>query len=275
VEYANLLVRMKLGQPNTSVLAVVAQLANMFRASIASVAACQPMPAGYPDVYISEELIEQDRVSIETEMAAVEHEFRAALAQIGCELGWRSVVALEPLSNVLAREARSADLIVTELSDQRSMFDDSRHVSVGDLVMNAGRPCLILPDKTTKLNLDHVLVGWKDVAETRRAVRDALPLLRMAKQVTVIELAASEDLKDARVRVDDVVSWLARHQVQAQAVVDELLDETVQLRTRLADSRAGVIVAGAYGHSRLREWVFGGVTRNLLLGGACCTLTSH
>lgn len=275
MDCTNLLVRVELGQSNASLLAAVSQLAGMFKACVTGIALCQPMPVGYSSGYVPEALFEQDRANIEAAMAAAESEFRTVLAPLGQEIAWRSAIVFTTLSHALAREARAADLIVTGLSHQHSLFDGSRYVDVGDLAMNAGRPCLILPDTITRLDASHVVVAWKDTAEARRAARDALPLLRIAERVTVIELAAPDDLKLARMHVDDVVAWLARHRVRADGVVDELLDETAQLSARLAGDDAGVIVAGAYGHSRLREWVFGGVTRNLLLGGTHCALVSH
>jgi nucleotide-binding universal stress UspA family protein len=157
-----------------------------------------------------------------------------------------------------------------------SMFDTSRHVGIGDLVMQAGRPCLIVPAETENLRSEHVLVGWKDTGETRRAVSDALPLLKQARQVTIVEIAAEQDLAEAYTRVRDVASWLKRHGIEATPVAAPSIgDDAVRLSSIVREQGADLLVAGAYGHSRVREWVLGGVTRDLLLRATHCSLVSH
>ena len=84
--------------------------------------------------------------------------------------------------------------------------------------------------------------------------------------MTVAEIADTEDLADARSRTEDVVGWLANHGVSASArAVAGANEETGQLRKIAKELDAGLVVGGAYGHTRLREWVLGGVTRELLL----------
>jgi nucleotide-binding universal stress UspA family protein len=135
----------------------------------------------------------------------------------------------------------------------------------------------VVPPSARSLLADNVLIAWKDSREARRAVCDALPFLAKAENVTVLEVAAEADRESAAARVDRVVSFLERHGVNAQAEVrtrregsnaDELI--------RVAEQhRADLIVAGGYGHARLREWVFGGVTRDLLKRSPKCCLLSH
>ena len=76
--------------------------------------------------------------------------------------------------------------------------------------------------------------------------------------------------------IDDVVAWLSRHGVAADTVVAEALGDEARALTQIAQDRgAELIVAGAFGQSRLREWVFGGVTRDLLMHSERFTLLSH
>jgi len=72
--------------------------------------------------------------------------------------------------------------------------------------MQAGRPVLIVPTDATRLKLEHVLIGWKDTWEARRAVSDALPLLKHATEVSIVEIAAEDDLAAANQHVDDVAT---------------------------------------------------------------------
>lgn len=92
----------------------------------------------------------------------------------------------------------------------------------------------------------------------------------------VIEIVAADDVAAARGRLTDVVEWLGRHGVTSDCLpAVSNGDDAVQLQTIAEDKRAGVLVAGAYGHNRLREWVLGGVTRDILVRSRRCSLLSH
>jgi nucleotide-binding universal stress UspA family protein len=142
--------------------------------------------------------------------------------------------------------------------------------------MRAGRPILIVPMGITGLGMRHVLVGWKESREARRAVADALPLLQAAGQVTVLEVTSQHEHTAAQARVKDVALWLQQHQVEAagEAIVASGT-EAGYLHAALLDRRCDLLVAGAYGHNRLSEWVFGGVTADVLLDPDFCVLISH
>jgi nucleotide-binding universal stress UspA family protein len=143
------------------------------------------------------------------------------------------------------------------------------------LVMRIGRPMLVVPPEAEYLKLGNVVVAWKDTPEARRAVADALPLLHRAKDVTVVEVIEENGNRAAaQTRVGDVAAWLGRHAITAAGRVVNSTDEMQELDT-LWQSACDLMVAGAYGHSRFREWVFGGVTRNLLTRSRHCSLLSH
>ena len=139
-----------------------------------------------------------------------------------------------------------------------------------------GRPVLVVPSAGAPLNLDRAVVAWKESRQARRAVVDALPLLRQASHVAVATIAAAEVVATARSCVADVIGWLKQHGIKAVPVVARPNgDDAAQLQGIARDHDAGVIVAGAFGHSRLRDWALGGVTRHLLLRGQGCALLSH
>jgi nucleotide-binding universal stress UspA family protein len=176
----------------------------------------------------------------------------------------------------LAQEGRSADLLVTKVDPPGSMLDTSKRIDTADLVMRIGRPVLIVPTAAATPKFERVVVGWKDTRETRRAIFDALPLLKKATHVAVVEIAAKEQLAAAHAHLKDVVTWLKRHGVMAEAIAAPSTgDDTTRLNAIAVEQDADVVVAGAYGHNRLREWVLGGVTRDLLLRSARCALVSH
>jgi len=135
----------------------------------------------------------------------------------------------------------------------------------------------VVPASVKSLTADHVVVGWKDTREARRAIQDALPFLHEAKRVTVIEICENGQKEAARRRVDDVVHYLARHRVKAETRVEvQLLGSGADQIIEFAeDEGADLLVTGAFGHSRLNEWIFGGMTRDLLTSSPICCLMSH
>jgi nucleotide-binding universal stress UspA family protein len=276
MSYATLMVHLELGRTNTALLKIARDLAERLHAGVTGVAVCQPMRIIYNDGYVPGDIIEQDRNQIDNEIKAAEAEFRAAMANHVAAVEWRSDVVYTSLSGYLAKQARCVDLVITGVDQNASLFDTSRHVDIGDLVMEAGRPCLIVPATIETLPLEHVVVGWKDTSETRRAIHDALPMLKTAGRVTVVEIAAEQDLSPARLRLRDVVGWLGRHGIDATPIaLPSTGDDVVRLNTILREQGADLVVAGAYGHSRVREWALGGVTRDLLLRAGRCALVSH
>ena len=275
MNYSTLMVHLHLGRPNTGVLRIAADLAERLKAGVIGIAAGQPMLMFYGDGFVSGDVFDQDRKVLDAEMKQAEAEFRAALEHCGGPVEWRSSVVFALLSDYLAREARSADLVITEAASS-DLFDSSRSVNTGDLVMQSGRPVLVVPADVSALKLDRVVVGWNDTRECRRAAYDALPVLRLAAQVVVVEINVADEIAPARARVDDVVAWLGKHGVTAEGRASlSSGDDASALVTIAQELGAGVIVAGAYGHSRLREWALGGVTRNLLRGTGVCSLLSH
>jgi nucleotide-binding universal stress UspA family protein len=274
MSYKSLLVHLEAGEKNAAVLAAAVSLAERFSASVIGFAACQPTQIVYNDGYVSGDVIEAEYRALESSLAEAETEFRAAFANRTNRLEWRSCVTLQALHEYLAEEARGADLIVTAATPGGLLRGWTRHANNGDLVMLAGKPVLVVPEGGASLNLDHVVVGWKDTREARRAVSDALPLLAQADDVAVVEIA--HDQADAAQRVDEVARWLRLHGVNAQALAPEADGDDAGHLERIAEARhAELLVTGAYGHSRLREWALGGVTRSLLHRPGRYALLSH
>jgi nucleotide-binding universal stress UspA family protein len=119
------------------------------------------------------------------------------------------------------------------------------------------------------------MVAWRDAREARRAVSDALPLLRKVEEVAVVELIQDEAVRtEAHRRIDDVISWLDRHGIAAFGRVFHFPEQKESFE-KLWQYGANFIVAGAFGHSRLRERIFGGFTDDLLRRSPLCTFLSH
>ncbi|WP_315857771.1 universal stress protein [Rhizobium leguminosarum] len=108
------------------------------------------------------------------------------------------------------------------------------------------------------------MVAWKDTKELRRTIVDAMPLLTSAEDVVVLAMEESHGVDEKALA--DTVRFLTRHSVRAKSIVEprqtgDIWMAVIDIAHRL---KADLIVAGAYGHSRFREWIFGGVTRTLL-----------
>jgi nucleotide-binding universal stress UspA family protein len=205
----------------------------------------------------------------------IKSEFRAAMQNRALEVEWR--YAEDFPTRFIVREARACDIIVVGEGARGGLADPFVQVNRSDLVMQVGRPLPVAPEACNWLDLRSVLVAWKDTAEARRAVSDALPLRRKATEVTIVEIVADEaDHAGALFRIEDVAAWLSQHGVRASQQVPAQCDNAAtQLERVASDVGAGVIIAGACGHSRLSEWILGRVTRRLINPANLCSLLSH
>lgn len=275
---STIMVRLTAGSSNNAVLQVAADLAKRAPATrVIGISACQPLQIyASPDAYIPSELATWDVERIQKQLSAAEWAFRAALEGKVRSCQWRSTtIASGTIADYVAEQMRAADLLITRADNETSVFDRNR-VNLGDLVMRAGRPVLVIGSTIDKLELRSILIAWKDTREARRATEDALPILKLADRVTVVEVAAEQNLQQARERTEDVAAWLARHGISAVARSEPATDDdATEIENIAKELDAGLLVAGAYGHSRLREWVLGGVTKDLLIHPTRCSFLSH
>ena len=269
------MVHLDLEEGSEPALRAACELADRFKSNVIGVTAGLPAAPIHADGMIASSVLEVDYEPLNQAIGRCETRFRSALKDFGGALEWRSGAA-NP-ADFLAAEARAADLLVVGRSENYSAFGPGQLLDIGDAVMKAGRPVLVVPPRRTSLALDRMLVAWKDTAESRRAISAALPLLRKATELTIVEIVPGEEERDAAAaRVADVADWLLRHNVQASVQVElSAGDAGSQLDAIASEARIDVIVAGAYGHARLQEWIFGGVTRHLLQQGSACVLLVH
>jgi nucleotide-binding universal stress UspA family protein len=143
--------------------------------------------------------------------------------------------------------------------------------------MQAGLPVLVGPRTANKLIIDRMAVAWKDTREARRAVADALPLLGLAKHVTVLELTHGDERKRVTEQLVEVCGWLKTHNIVAEPKFVALTkgQDSYHFNAIVQSLGVGIVVAGAYDHSRLREWALGGVTRDMTLHANYCAMRSH
>lgn len=275
MSYATLMVHLELDRANAGLLAVAGGMADRFHSRVVGIAVGQPMVYASGDGYVPGDLIQQDIVYMEKRIEALETEFRAAFSTNNTAIEWRSSVTYSPLADHLAAEARCADLIMTA-SPGKEGSAGLLAFNVGALALQAGRPVLVVPEATKSLKLGKVVVCWRDTREARRAVADALGLLKQADAVDVVEVTSDDLMASTRSRLQDVVAWLGANGVVAAPIATPADgDEKAALAALLEECFADVVVAGAYGHSRMREWVLGGVTRDLWMHCDHCSLLSH
>ena len=174
--------------------------------------------------------------------------------------------------------ARAADLVVASQTDLD--WAGTEDLDVADrLVIESGRPVLIVPNAGMHNRIgDKVLVAWNARREAARAVFDALPLLQGAKDVKVVWVNPQSERELAQdIPAADICAALARHGVKCQAT-EQVAPRAGVGETLLAcakDFKADLIVMGCYGHTRLREFVFGGASRHVLAHMSVPVMMSH
>jgi nucleotide-binding universal stress UspA family protein len=273
----SLLVSVQPGRSNRPVLDVARDLAGRFGCGIIGVAACRPIESICFDYSIPAKLFEEDRKQVAREFQAAEAEFRAIFASCTNRLEWHPCTTMSSLAGHLASQVHRADLIVVgAYGGGAAASDRTRQIDLCDLVMQAGRPVLVVPKTQANGRLDHVVVGWKDTRESRRAIADALPLLARAREVTLAAIAPEAELPAIRLQLKQLAEWLGYHGVAAQQkAIAARGSHAHDLGVVARDCGADLLVAGAYGHSRHGEWVLGGITSELLERTDHCTLLSH
>jgi nucleotide-binding universal stress UspA family protein len=250
---------------------LAASLADKFRATLIGISACAIIPSSRQFGLIQVP-IPVDIDLLKEKLAKQGEWFRSIVDGDRQNVEWRS--ALGPSNEVITREARSADLVVI---GQTKGAADIYTLDLGAAILEMGRPALVVPDGVSSVGAEHVVIGWKDTREARRAVQDALPFLREATRVTIFEAYGPDEEKSALARLHDVARYLTRHRIKTGPVVMAKKEGSgaSQLLQVAKDERADLIVAGAYGHTRLGEWIFGGMTRELLSTSPICCLMSH
>lgn len=262
MDIRSILVNVDLDVAASTSLKYAIDLARTFDAELIGIAADSPnmtfigadVGGAAADFYVMEQ------AEIEKRLRTAEEQFHA-LMPAGLKSEWRSY--LTNPTRAVVDTARRADLIVTGPTFSPT-GEAPRRVDLGELVISSGRPVVDVAKDAIKVAADKIVIGWKDTREARRAVADAMPFLQRAKDVAAVTVSEG-DAAYEKSSLEDLLAWLARHGVSATSELVENKEgyEDV-LETNASFRRADMLIAGGYGHSRTREWLFGGVTRNLL-----------
>jgi nucleotide-binding universal stress UspA family protein len=272
--YAAILVHVQAADEGRPRLDCAVGLAKMFDATLIGLAAemIPPLVPAYGFYAVQGGWFEAMRESVEDNLAGARKLFDTASAGLVKPTIFESGIRMP--ASALTGASRAADLIVTNRIEN-TLDDSYRNASPAELVVLSGRPVLIAPNKAAGLVGDRVVIAWKDTREARRAMADAMPFFKRAKEVLVLEICGKDAADDARIRTEDVAGALARHGVSATAKVVVGAASGAQVLQQAKAFDADLVVAGGYGHSRLGEWVFGGVTQDLLDQDEQFVLLSH
>ena len=269
--YANIMVSLDLSPGSADRVQLAAGLAKRFEATLTGVAA-RPIPIPTALTNMQEDGIIR---------AAEERRFSEELARTRClfdrsageqvQTDWRSAEA--GAGTYLIQQARAADLLVVGRHGPADGEPSEMDVMPGPLLMEAGRPVLVVPPGIEHLSAERIVLAWKDTPEARRAVSAALPFLRRADHVHVVSVGRDARLKD----MEDAAAHLTRHgaNVTTHVLPGEPAGEADEILWFVRREYADLLVMGAYGHSRLREWAFGGMTHDVLRRTPVCSLMSH
>lgn len=186
---------------------------------------------------------------------------------------WHS--AMDYPHKMIARHARGADLIVMNRPEKGA--SDRLVAKPTDIVMEAGLPVLLAPQDEARLIGRHVVVGWQSERECRRAVSDALPFLSRAERVVLVRVTSGGAEEKDPSGLEEVAARLKRHRIVVETEITASSAGSIAKDLQQAADRheADMIVTGAYGHSRVREWALGGVTQDLIEGASKFVLLSH
>jgi nucleotide-binding universal stress UspA family protein len=204
-------------------------------------------------------------------------EFERLAGELKLETSWES--ARDDALESARIAARYSDLLVIG-QHRKGSEQDSGMASdfCEELILSAGRPVLVVPEEGEFASVGkRVLVAWNESREATRAVADALPLLARADAVEVDVYETGQPSPEAAETSENLARYLAGHGARATVARHELRqhDLRAQILARATEIRADLIVMGAFGHSRLREMVFGGVTRSVLESTNFPVLLSH
>lgn len=227
----------------------------------------EPFMRGISGYHLPDEIIREHLRHSEAEADTVLAAARAAAGAARSFEAVREAGPLDRLPAILARRARSADLVIVGEPDPDSGgADDTALVEAA--FMETGRPALVVPQTGARaLPPRRVLVAWDGSREAARAAHDALPLIRLAEEAIILTADAERGGSRAGTASGaDLAAHLGRHGVAArvEAAQSGNLGIAGLILDQAEKQEVDLIVMGGYGHSRLREMMLGGVTRQML-----------
>jgi len=252
-------------------------IAAVFEAHVLGVAfSYEPIIPGTVMGGIPPEFIESQRAESDQRAQTAVTRFETTAKRVGVSYETRIISAsISGAAERLGRLARRFDIAVVGQPEREKSVPDE--VVDEGVLFESGRPVIFVPFiQRNGLKLDRVMVCWDGSRAATRAIADSLPLLRKGKQVEIVMVANGRAKTDEIAGVD-LGQHLARHglKVEVKRITSPDIDVASTILSYAADTSADFLVMGGYGHSRLREFVLGGVTRGLLESMTVPVLMSH
>lgn len=191
---------------------------------------------------------------------------------------YESHVVVGNSMDTLLQHSRHNDLVIIGQAEPTGPSKGATPGFVEQIILVSGRPVLVVPYIGVKKPIGkHVIVGWDAGRESARALTDALPILQAAEQVELVSVAPANAKRDEDEVVGaEIALFLARHGVKVQfKQITSNMDVGNTLLSHAVDFDADLLVMGAYGHSRIREWVMGGTTKTILQSMTIPVLFAH
>ncbi len=260
-------------------MAATANIAEKFKAHLLALSVTPPPIVAVDGPGVPPTIIHAHRERYRADNPFMKSAFEAAASGRAFTAEWREDEAdTFGVAKCIMPYARTADLVVASQTD--ADWFGSVTLDVPDrLAIESGRPTLIIPHEDVHDRpCEKVLVAWNARREATRAVFDALPLLKAAKDVRVVWVNPQLEREDAQdLPTAEICATLARHGVHCQAAEAVATSAGVgdTLLACAKDFDADLLVMGCYGHTRLREFVFGGASRHVLNHMSLPVLMSH
>lgn len=279
--YKTILVHLNDKRRAARLLAPAVALAAKWNAHLIGLHVFPAVPRLYPlGLNIGGDVVGEIATTLRTDAEQIRAVFDRVTANQPFVAEWACFKAVNSdLAEVVMSHGRAADLIVASQSDPdwelSPVFDFPERLAV-----EGGRPVLVVPNSGHFDSIGrNITVAWNGSRESARAVFDAMPLLTAADEVRVLGVAEDKLAADGGSRLPDtsIAATLARHGVKTTALAADPGNKDVpaEILRRVADAEGDLLVMGAYGHSRLSEFVFGGATRHIARHMAVPTLFSH
>jgi nucleotide-binding universal stress UspA family protein len=252
-------------------------VAEAFEAHVLGVAfSYEPVIPGSVMGGIPPEFLESQRVESDKKARDAVTRFEQAAKRAGISAETRILSAsVSGAADQIGRLARRFDIVVVGQPEREQSV--ANEVVDEGVLFESGRPVIFVPFiQKAGMKLGRVMVCWDGSRAASRAIGDAMPFLEKAKQVEIV-IVGGKPPKGDEVSGADLGQHLARHgiKVDVKRITSPDIDVPSTILSYAADSSADMIVMGGYGHSRLREFVLGGVTRAILETMTVPTLMSH
>ena len=246
----------------------------------ARLAALFVVPDYFVPAYVEAQLSADVIVQINDQAREQAEEAMSLIRQQIAESGLSADIYIEEggLINILTDYARYTDLVI--LGQSQPDDPDNLSESLADhVVLESGSPCLVIPYIGCRQTFGkRVLLAWNESRESARALKDALPLLKLASKVTVLLIKPkTHNEEQTEIQKEVMRDYLADHGIDAAVslCIDSQHNTGDIMLAEAIDNDIDLIVMGAYGHSRLRELVLGGATRHLLQQMTVPVFLSH